>query len=258
LTSNQKIIKNTDKILPSNQIIIKNIPLNVKKEDLEKHFKSIQSDILELRIIVNESYQTGFIDFQTIEKAENCINKYNGVNFKGRKLKISYCQSKKKEKKEKFKEKEISKEDLLKLLELLETKINQEMKNKEFKEEMKIEHEENIENKIDLTIVLKNLSYINSINICDCLHPENKIPEINIHVCRYFGHYQCSKCKRKWKSGYCWKNETQKCQTCNSDTSPYEIEQLKKEKSYEEKEHQSDKCSMCKKYGLCKTLYVNN
>jgi hypothetical protein len=34
---------------------------------------------------------------------------------------------------------------------------------------------------------------------------------LNIHVCRYFGHYQCSKCKLYWRSGYCWKNETQKC-----------------------------------------------
>lgn len=44
---------------------------------------------------------------------------------------------------------------------------------------------------------------------CDC----GKI-HYDIDKCRYFGEYRCYKCKNRWKSGWTWYGEYQKCIKC--------------------------------------------
>ena len=81
---------------------------------------------------------------------------------------------------------------------------------------------------------------------CDCGQPRKVVD--GIHVCRYFGHYECDCCGRRWKSPWCWRDLAvtsgwsrlhlghespvapaclpQKCQTCETDTWPYQTDQL--------------------------------
>jgi len=74
---------------------------------------------------------------------------------------------------------------------------------------------------------------------CDCGQPRKLVD--GIHVCRYFGHYEChmSDCGRRWKSPWCWRDLAvpqqgigtrgclpQKCQNCETDTWPYQTDQL--------------------------------
>ena len=65
---------------------------------------------------------------------------------------------------------------------------------------------------------------------CDCGHPERAVD--GIHVCRYFGHFQCE-CGRRWKSPWCWRDTAvpeqclpQQCQSCDTSTWPYQTDQL--------------------------------
>jgi hypothetical protein len=65
---------------------------------------------------------------------------------------------------------------------------------------------------------------------CDCGHPWSVVD--GIHVCRYFGHFECD-CGRWWTSPWCWRDTAvpeqclpQKCQSCETDTWPYQTDQL--------------------------------
>lgn len=72
---------------------------------------------------------------------------------------------------------------------------------------------------------------------CDCGKPHS-----NIDKCRYFGTYQCYKCKNRWKSGWTWYGEYQRCRRCGKKNAPIKIVKLRTE------------CEMCgklKKYCKC-------
>merc|ERR1712150_148060 len=90
---------------------------------------------------------------------------------------------------------------------------------------------------------------------CDC----GKI-HYDIDKCRYFGEYRCYKCKNRWKSGWTWYGEYQKCIKCGKKNAPIDIQPLRTECQICEQPaslctclsrgpHQVDKCSMCKKLG---------
>jgi hypothetical protein len=75
------------------------------------------------------------------------------------------------------------------------------------------------------------------------------------HHCRFFGQYECSKCRHTWASAYAWKGEKQECRDCFTMTCPYQLTKLKKKSDddltsfFGNGPHESSLCSMCKKLG---------
>lgn len=75
---------------------------------------------------------------------------------------------------------------------------------------------------------------------------------------RCFGHYQCSKCTRKWQSAYSWANKGQECQRCSIMIYPHRQEPLKKgeeeSKIDKNKSHDGSRCEKCQQLGYsCKS-----
>jgi len=93
-----------------------------------------------------------------------------------------------------------------------------------------------------------------TINECDCGRPNKKIG--GVHVCRYFGKFDCPLCGNAWTSAYCWKGEAQSCRMCNTESMPVMKENLKQRDNGSNKlcrntkgAHDSSRCAMCRKLG---------
>ena len=43
---------------------------------------------------------------------------------------------------------------------------------------------------------------------------------------RKFGNFQCTKCKKKWKSSHAWEGKTQSCTRCNMAVLPYSLQEI--------------------------------
>jgi hypothetical protein len=82
---------------------------------------------------------------------------------------------------------------------------------------------------------------------CDCGRPDIKIGKM--HVCRYYGHFNCDKCHNPWNSAYTWRDETQLCRGCGHEQLPWKKDPLKKREGMPNNcvgEHDSSRCSMYK------------
>jgi hypothetical protein len=68
---------------------------------------------------------------------------------------------------------------------------------------------------------------------------------------RMFGHFKCGNCSRPWKSAFSWENTWQKCQSCNSESYPYQQEKLLQSDNPNDsrKEHDSTRCGKCIRLG---------
>jgi hypothetical protein len=82
---------------------------------------------------------------------------------------------------------------------------------------------------------------------CDC-NSSSLIKDT--HICRYFGSFQCHKCKRRWKSPNSWRSMKQLCNKCNRGVNPYKLELFKGSNDSDSKgPHDSERCEMCKFLG---------
>jgi hypothetical protein len=83
---------------------------------------------------------------------------------------------------------------------------------------------------------------------CDCGKPQ--VLSGGLHVCRYFGTFQCS-CGNRWTSGYTWKGEMQACKRCNVESLPVKKEMLTPGggRGISGRPHDAARCSRCRKLG---------
>ena len=70
---------------------------------------------------------------------------------------------------------------------------------------------------------------------------------------RSFGIFECSKCKRKWRSACSWANKYQECINCVSEVYPHKQFPLKRnnKKDISRRPHQEQLCQKCKKLRRC-------
>jgi hypothetical protein len=64
---------------------------------------------------------------------------------------------------------------------------------------------------------------------------------------RMFGHFKCGHCYRPWKSAFSWEDTWQKCQSCDSESYPYQQDNLLRSENPNDplKEHDSTRCGKC-------------
>eukprot|EP01114_Cavostelium_apophysatum_P013302 TRINITY_DN3190_c0_g1_i1.p1 TRINITY_DN3190_c0_g1~~TRINITY_DN3190_c0_g1_i1.p1 ORF type:complete len:415 (+),score=84.17 TRINITY_DN3190_c0_g1_i1:39-1247(+) len=89
---------------------------------------------------------------------------------------------------------------------------------------------------------------------CNCGKPWQKVD--GIHICRYYGHFNCGNCNNKWTSGWTWKGETQACRKCGRESNPYQCDPLKSDRvDNSQGPHDEKRCGMCRKLGkACNSL----
>ena len=70
---------------------------------------------------------------------------------------------------------------------------------------------------------------------------------------RFFGHFQCKKCRQRWNSGYTWQGYQQECKKCELYEWPnkvYHLEGPQDDEVLMKKPHLSSLCEKCQKDGV--------
>ena len=69
---------------------------------------------------------------------------------------------------------------------------------------------------------------------------------------RFYGHYQCTNCSKKWTSGYAWQGFQLECKKCDIYEWPVKVYHLETHSDdYVMKNpHLSELCEKCQKYGV--------
>lgn len=70
-------------------------------------------------------------------------------------------------------------------------------------------------------------SRFSMVNIFSNAQPQRVIPtQQQQRPQRKFGSFQCTKCKKKWKSSHAWEGKTQSCIRCNIAVLPYSLQEI--------------------------------